>query len=67
METEYTVARTEDGIRQIGRFLDIDPAGFGPPQTDKRNTNDILSRFSNPERARSFLEENELQHWASEN
>ena len=36
MEIDYTMARTEAGIAQIGRFLGVDPSRFRPQQTAKR-------------------------------
>jgi hypothetical protein len=66
MEIDYTQARTPEGIEKIGRFLDVDPSGFGPPKTLKRNSDDIVSRFSNPQLVRSYLRENALEHWEVE-
>ena len=65
-EIDYTAARTEEGMAEIGRFLGVDPAGFGPAQTAKRNSDDIVSRFSNPDQVRSYLEMNHLEHWTTE-
>jgi hypothetical protein len=66
MEIDYILARTPEGIEKIGNFLDIDPSGFGAPKTLKRNSDDILSRFSNPRLVRSYLRENALEHWEVE-
>jgi hypothetical protein len=66
LEIEYTVARTPEGIAKIGDFLNVDPSGFGAQTTVKRNSDDILSRFSNPELVQSSLNEKGLEHWATE-
>jgi hypothetical protein len=66
MEIDYTLARTPEGIEKVGRFLDVDPSGFGSPKTLKRNSDDIVSRFSNPELVRDYLRENALERWEVE-
>jgi hypothetical protein len=66
MEIDYTVVRTESGIAGIGPFLGVDSTGFGPQKTAKRNSDDIVSRFANPELVRRYLTDNGLAHWASE-
>jgi hypothetical protein len=67
MRRNHPLPIPPEGIEKLGRFLGIDPSGFGPVPTTKRNSDDILSRFSNPERARAYLEQNDLLHWACEN
>lgn len=67
MEIDYTVVRTDAGISATARFLGVDPAGFGPAQTAKRNSDDIVSRFENPQAVRSYLAEKDLTHWEVEN
>jgi len=66
MEIDYTAVRTEEGIGLIGRFLGVDPAGFGLQQTAKRNSDEIVSRFSDPEVVLSYLKQHGLENWASE-
>jgi hypothetical protein len=66
MEIDYTMARIEAGMAQIGRFLGVDPTGFGPQQTAKRNSDDIVSRFSNPDLVVTYLREQGLEDWATE-
>jgi hypothetical protein len=65
-EIEYAKARTPEGIRELGVFLGIDPAGFAPPPTLKRNPEDIVSRFSNRDDVRAYLDASDLQSWALE-
>jgi hypothetical protein len=67
MEIDYTVARTPDGLASIGRFLRIDPQGFGAPQTVKRSSDDIVSRFANSEAVLSHLQKTGKESWATEN
>lgn len=67
MEIDYTVVRTDAGISETARFLGVDPAGFGPAQTAKRNSDDIVSRFENPQAVHSYLTEKGLTHWEVEN
>jgi hypothetical protein len=66
IEIDYTAVRTPEGLAQIARFLGVDPSGFGTPQTAKRNSDDIVSRFGNSDAVRSYLEKNDLTHWATE-
>jgi hypothetical protein len=66
MEIDYTAVRTMEGIAEIGRFLGVDPAGFGPQQTAKRNSDDIVSRFANIDAVLSYLREYRLENWTSE-
>jgi hypothetical protein len=66
MEIDYTMVRTEAGIAEIGRFLGVDPTGFGPQQTAKRNSDNIVSRFSNPDQVMSYLRDHRLEAWATE-
>jgi hypothetical protein len=66
LEIDYTEARTPAGISRIGDFLGVDPEGFGEAPTVKRNSDDILSRFGNPETARAWLAEHSQLEWATE-
>jgi hypothetical protein len=66
MEVDYTMVRTEAGIAQIGQFLGVDPEGFGRQQTAKRNSDDIVSRFSNPEVVMNYLRQHGLERWTTE-
>jgi hypothetical protein len=67
IEIDYTVVRGEAGIGSLGRFLGVDPSGFGQQRTTKRNSDDIVSRFDNPEVVRAYLADNGFEHWAWEN
>lgn len=66
MEIDYTAVRTEAGMGTIAAFLSIDPAGFGQRTTAKRNSDDIVSRFSNPDGVRAYLRDNGLEGWSTE-
>jgi hypothetical protein len=66
LEIDYIAARTDEGTARVARFLGVDPQGFGTPRTIKRNTDEIVSRFENPDAVWSFLRRNALEHWAVE-
>lgn len=63
---DYVEARTEEGMASVARFISIDPAGFGPARTAKRNPDDIISRFENPDDVRDYLSKHSLEHWSTE-
>jgi hypothetical protein len=67
LEIDYVEARTDEGMAEIAAFLEVDPAGFGPAKTVKRNSDDIISRFQNASEVESYLRQNSLLHWAQEN
>lgn len=52
----------------VGRILDFLGAPRQPlnPNIEKQNSSDIVSRFENPERVRSYLKRHGLERWASE-
>jgi len=66
LEIDYVDARTEAGMARIAKFLKIDPRGFGPPKTAKRNSDNIASRFQNRDDALAYLREHDLEDWAKE-
>jgi hypothetical protein len=66
MEIDYTAVRTEEGMAQIGLFLGVDPCGFGPQKTAKRNSDNIVSRFANSDAVLSYLQEHGLEYWTTE-
>jgi hypothetical protein len=66
LEIDYVEARTDTGMTRIARFLKIDPNGFGPPRTAKRNSDNIMSRFQNRDEVIAYLRDHDLEHWANE-
>jgi hypothetical protein len=66
MEIDYTAVRAEGGLAIIAEFLGVDPEGFGPQKTAKRNSDEIVSRFANPDVVRAYLREHDLERWAAE-
>ncbi|HEY3638719.1 MAG TPA: hypothetical protein VGK90_11260, partial [Rhizomicrobium sp.] len=66
LEIDYVEARTDKGMAKVAKFLKIDPRGFGPPRTAKRNSDNIVSRFTNKNDAQAYLDENGLADWAKE-
>lgn len=66
LDIDYVEARTDAGMAKIARFLKIDPRGFGPPKTAKRNSDNIVSRFVNNDEVAAYLREHSLEHWARE-
>ena len=63
---DYVEARTDAGMAKVARFIKIDPRGFGPPRTAKRNPDDIVSRFLNTDEVAAYLRDHDLEHWAKE-
>ncbi|QLC21732.1 hypothetical protein HFP51_05805 [Parasphingopyxis sp. CP4] len=67
MTLEYNEARTLAGMERVAEFLGQEAGKFGDWGTAKRNSNNILSRFSNPDNAEAYLEAHDLMDWAEEN
>ena len=55
MTLEYKEAQTNEGMERIAEFLGQKAGRFKKSETVKRNSSDILSRFSNPGEAETFL------------
>lgn len=66
MAIDYCEARNREGMERIVDFLGLRLEMLGEGRTAKRNSDDILNRFSNPEDAAAFLRERDLMHWATE-
>ncbi|MCA1749775.1 MAG: hypothetical protein LC634_09735 [Sphingomonadales bacterium] len=66
MTIDYCDARAPGGLDPVAEFLGLETGQFGDPSTRKRNPDDILSRFSNPDEARAWLEANGRIDWAVE-
>ena len=66
LEVEYNQIRTEAGRMRVLEFLDVDSKQNLNYGIQKLNSDDILSRFSNPEVVSDYLEKKELQEWAFE-
>lgn len=65
-ELRYTELNDTGRLREMMNFLAVDPSVVPEPNTEKRNSSDIVSRFSNPEVVTATLEEMGRQDWAYE-
>lgn len=61
----YNEARQDGGIAKVMDFLDL-PYQSLPQPTKKRNSDDVLSRFSNPDAAAAYLRLKGLEDWVRE-
>lgn len=61
----YDQARTDAGVQSVMEFLGLPEAKLDR-LTKKRNSDNVLSRFSNPEEAEVYLREEGLEDWAME-
>lgn len=66
LEITYLDACTPEGLRAIVESVGADPNIDLGVKTPKRNSSDIVSRFSNPEEVDTFLRDHQLDHWRSE-
>lgn len=66
MEIEYGEARTRSGIARVVDFIGLDPGGLGEQRTSKRNADNILSRFTDPDGVMRYLAANRLEGWIEE-
>lgn len=66
MELEYTDARVRSGIESVVEFIGLDPAELGEQKTVKRNADNVLARFSNPDVVLKYLRDNGLDEWWEE-
>ena len=64
LEISYTQARRREPIEEIWRFLGVDPALGGEPDILKKNPDDLLARFDNPEEVTAWLRANDRIEWA---
>jgi len=67
LSVEYNQLRNSEGLKKVLEFLGVDPNQDLEIATKKRNSDNILERFSNPEVVNTYLEEKGLQEWAVEN
>jgi hypothetical protein len=63
---EYKEIIPEGGIKRVFRFLEVSPDAEIKPVYQKQNSSDILSRFSNPDAAKRYLEKIGRMDWATE-
>jgi len=66
LEITYLDACTPEGLRDIVQAVGADATIDLGVKTPKRNSSDIVSRFSNPEEVDAFLRIHQLDHWRSE-
>jgi hypothetical protein len=66
LEVTYLDACTPEGLRAIVQSLGADPTVDLGVKTPKRNSSDIVSRFTNPLEVDAFLRDHQLDQWRSE-
>gem|GEM_PF-1531663 len=66
LKVEYTDMSSNYYFDNVLDFLDARPGISLIVHTQKRNTNNILDRFTNPERVIQYLKENNLENWSVE-
>ncbi|MEM9271891.1 MAG: hypothetical protein AAGA80_02845 [Cyanobacteria bacterium P01_F01_bin.143] len=66
LEIEYNQLRTQKGLQQVVNFLKISGDLELQISTKKRNSDNILERFTNPTFVDLYVKENGLQHWLVE-
>jgi hypothetical protein len=66
LEISYIEACTPAGMRSIVAAIGADPSAALRVPTAKRNSSDVVSRFSNPDDVAAYLASNDLEHWREE-
>jgi hypothetical protein len=61
----YAEARTDAGMDKVTTFLGLSSSKLDSP-TKKRNSDEVLTRFTNPDDAAACLREEGLEDWATE-
>lgn len=65
LRTTYAEARTDAGMDKVTAFLGLSKSKLKSP-TKKRNSDDVLTRFTNPDEVSACLREEGLEDWATE-
>ena len=63
LSVEYNELRNKEGLKKVLEFLGVDPNQDLEIINKKRNSDNILDRFSNPEVVSAYLEQKGLQEW----
>jgi Sulfotransferase family len=66
LNLQYTDLFSRQVVHNMFEFLEVDPSVHVEPRTVKRNSSEILSRFSNPDKAAETIVRMGFEQWSHE-